>query len=236
MSRISDITKFTLQDYPGKPACIFWFAGCNMRCKYCHNVEFFDQKDGFLDNGYLEKFLKSRIGLLDGVVLSGGECTLDPEIKSIVEMIKNLGFLVKIDTNGLNYEIIRDLVENNLIDFVALDFKAKKDKFSSINQIDETRYDDFEKSLLYLIDKNIKNQVDLEIRTTIHTTLLQEDDINAIIYLLDNLGYKEKYFIQNFKNDNKATLVDIGDQEYLLNKDKIITPKNFTVGYRNFLW
>lgn len=234
MSKISDITKFTLQDYPGKPACIFWFAGCNMRCKYCHNVEFFEQKEGFLNDEYIEKFLKSRIGLLDGVVLSGGECTLDPEIKNILRKIKNFGFLAKIDTNGLNYEIIKDLVESNLIDFIALDFKAMKNKFSSINQIDNNKYNDFETTLKYLINKNLENKIDLEIRTTIHTSLLQEDDINSIILFLDSLKYKEKYFIQNFKNDNKTTLIDIGEQKYILDKSKIIVPKNFAVQYRNF--
>ena len=234
MPKISDITKFTLQDYPGKTACILWFAGCNMRCKYCHNVEFFEQKEGFFDSNHVEKFLKSRVGLLDGVILSGGECTLDPEIKSITKLAKNLGFLVKIDTNGLHYEVMQDLIENNLVDFVALDFKAMKNKFSLVNQIDENKYNDFEKSLKYLIDKNIRDQIGLEIRTTVHTSLLQEDDINSIIDYLDDLKYKEKYFIQNFRNDNKTTLVDIGEQKHILDKNNIIIPKNFIVQYRNF--
>lgn len=234
MVRISDITKFTLQDYPGKPACILWFAGCNMRCKYCHNVEFFEQKDNYLTINEIEKFLKSRIGLLDGVVLSGGECTLDSEIKTIIELIKNLGFLVKIDTNGLNYKVIVDLIENRLIDFVALDFKAMKDKFSLVNQISSDEYDSFEKTLKYLINKNNCGQVGLEIRTTVHTSLLQEDDINSIIFFLDNLKYGQKYFIQNFKNNNKATLANLEKQEYVLDKNKIIKPENFLVRYRNF--
>ncbi|MDR2778484.1 MAG: anaerobic ribonucleoside-triphosphate reductase activating protein, partial [Rickettsiales bacterium] len=123
MPRIADITKFTLQDYPGKIACIVWFAGCNMRCRYCHNVELLERKDGFLSEKDVLEFLETKIGLIDGVVLSGGECTLERELYGFAVEIKKLGFLLKIDTNGLNPNMIVSLMENNLADFIALDFK-----------------------------------------------------------------------------------------------------------------
>ena len=233
--KISDITKFTLQDFPNRTACIVWFAGCNMRCKYCHNVEFLEQNHDFLEVEDVFKLLRKRVGLFDGVVLSGGECTLSgDELIPFVCDIKKLGFKVKIDTNGLNYDIVKELVDNKYIDFVALDFKAPFDKFSAITQISTALYGNFDKTLNYLIKENNLSNIGLEVRTTVHTSLLQENDINRIIDILDNLTYRQEYFIQNFRNDNKRTLVDLGDQPYILNKEKIKIPKNFKVGYRNF--
>ena len=186
MLKISDITKFTLQDYPENTACIIWFAGCNMRCKFCHNAEFLEQNNGFLTEDYVLSFLKKRVGLFDGVVLSGGECTISDGFYNFVKNIKELGFKIKIDTNGLNYDMVVKLVEEKLIDFVALDFKGPRDKFSNITQIQTNMYDVFFKTLQFLIENNNKNNVDLEIRTTVHTELLQEDDINKIINILDD--------------------------------------------------
>ena len=234
MLKISDITKFTLQDYPNKTACIIWFAGCNMRCKFCHNAEFLEQNDNFLKKEDVLSFLKKRIGLFDGVVLSGGECTLDSDIINFIIEIKKLGFKIKIDTNGLMFNIIQELVVKKIVDFIALDFKAPLNKFNNVTQINESLYYNFEKTLKFLIENNNKNNIDLEIRTTIHTSLLQEKDINNIIDILDNLNYSCNYYIQNFRNDNKKTLVDIGNQMYLLDKNKIKKPLHFNVEYRNF--
>lgn len=232
--KISDITKFTLQDYPGKTACILWFAGCNMKCKYCHNVEFFDQNNNFVEENDVLDFLKSRIDLFDGVVLSGGECTLEKDIYNFIRKIKELGFKIKVDTNGLNTEIIKNLTENNLVDFFALDFKAIRNKFNLITQIPEKLYKNFEETLNFLISKLLDNKIDLEIRTTVHTDLLQENDINEIIRLLDSLRYSRIYYIQNFRNDNKTTLSNLKSQKYIISREKIIEPINFTIGYRNF--
>ncbi len=234
MLKISDITKFTLQDYPDNTACIIWFSGCNMRCQYCHNAEFLEQSDNFLKKEDVFNFLKKRVGLFDGVVLSGGECTLSDDFIDFVKDIKKLDFKVKIDTNGLNYNIVKELVDNKYVDFVALDFKAPFDKFSKITQINTNLYSNFNNTLNYLIESNNKNNVDLEIRTTVHTSLLQENDINGIINILDNLNYSKTYYIQNYRNDNKRTLIDLGEQPYILDKTKIKTPKNFKVDFRNF--
>lgn len=234
MLKISDITKFTLQDYPNHTACIIWFVGCNMRCKFCHNTEFLEQNSNFLSKDYVISFLQKRVGLFDGVVLSGGECTICDGFIDFVKEIKKLGFKVKIDTNGLNFNTIKELVENKLVDFIALDFKAPIDKFTNITQIDKNQYNNFEHTLKYLIKNNNEKNVDLEIRTTIHTKLLQEEDINKMIDILDDLKYSQIYYIQNFRNDNKATLINLGDQVYLVNKEKIKQPKNFKIDYRNF--
>lgn len=190
--------------------------------------------NNFITEAEVLEFLKKRVNLFDGVVLSGGECTSCTELYNFIEKIKKLNFKIKIDTNGLNYNIIHNIVKNKLIDFIALDFKAPKNKFTDVTQIKEELYNNFKKTLNFLIEENNKNNLELEIRTTVHTNLLQENDINIIIDTLDNLYYKKTYFIQNFRNDNKSTLVNLGNQKYILNKDLIKKPLNFKIDYRNF--
>lgn len=224
---IVDITKFTFQDFPEHTACIIWFAGCNFRCPYCHNPEFITGNLQKIDEQKILDFLKSRIGLLDGVVLSGGECCLFDDVYDFVKKIKEMGFLVKIDTNGTNTKLIKKLVNDKMIDFVALDYKAPKEKFKSIAGIDV--FDKFDETLKFLIQSNI----DMEIRTTVHTKLLNEDDVNNIILDLENKGYNKTYHIQNFRNDNKSTLSNIGDQDRILNKELIKSSK-IKVFFRNF--
>ncbi len=224
---IVDITKFTFQDFPEHTACIVWFAGCNFRCPYCHNPEFITGNLQKIDEQKILDFLKSRIGLLDGVVLSGGECCLFDDVYDFVKKIKEMGFLVKIDTNGTNTKLIKKLVNDKMIDFVALDYKAPKEKFKSIAGIDV--FDKFDETLKFLIQSNI----DMEIRTTVHTKLLNEDDVNNIILDLENKGYNKTYHIQNFRNDNKSTLSNIGDQDRILNKELIKSSK-IKVFFRNF--
>ncbi|MDR1425375.1 MAG: anaerobic ribonucleoside-triphosphate reductase activating protein [Rickettsiales bacterium] len=234
MLKISDITKFTLQDYPGNVACIVWFAGCNMRCRYCHNAELVRQEDGFLDEKAVFDFLEAKVNLLDGVVLSGGECTMAAELGDFIARIKNLGFRVRIDTNGLNTAVVRHLVDNYLIDSVALDFKAPKNKFTSVTQLDSALYDTFENTLKFLVANLLEKKIDLEIRTTVHTSLLDETDVNKIIEILDDLGYSEIFYIQNYTDTGGKILTNLGRQNWILKKEEIKKPEHFSVGYRNF--
>lgn len=234
--KIADITKFTLQDYPNHTACVVWLEGCNLQCKYCHNAEFVNKSK---DKKYLTEedvldFLKKRVGLFDGVVFSGGECTLTPNLEDLIKKVKELGFKIKIDTNGLNFKKVQHFVENNLVNFIALDFKAPKHKFYHVTQVDNIFYDEFEKTLKYLIEKNNENLIDLEIRTTVHTDLLEEYDINLIIDVLESLDFRESFYIQNFRHDEKDILTDLRDQERLIDKNLIKLSKKFNIGYRNF--
>ena len=126
---IYNITPFTLLDYPDKSACIFWYAGCNMRCLYCYNPEIVLGK-GTATFSEAISFLKSRQGLLDAVVFSGGECLIHKNILDQIKTVKELGFLIKIDTNGSNPNVLKQLIKSNLIDYVALDFKGTKAIFN----------------------------------------------------------------------------------------------------------
>ena len=227
MLPITDITKFTFQDFPGYTSCIIWFAGCNFRCPYCHNPEFIIGYNKFMKEDDVFEFLKSRVGLLDGVVLSGGECSLSNDLYDFAKKVKAMGFLIKVDTNGTNFELIKKLIDDKIVDFIALDYKAPRDKFISIASID--KFNDFEKTLNFLIEKDIN----MEVRTTVHTQLLNENDINKIILDLEDRGYNKTYHIQNFRNDNKTTLGNLPEQERVLDKTKIKS-KNLQVFFRNF--
>lgn len=227
MLPITDITKFTFQDFPGYTSCIIWFAGCNFRCPYCHNPEFIVGTFNTIDENEVIKFLQSRVGLLDGVVFSGGECCLNDGLYDFAKKVKDMGFLIKIDTNGTNFKLVKKLVDDKLIDFIALDYKAPRDKFLSIAAIN--KFNDFENTLNFLIEKNFN----MEIRTTVHTDLLNEDDINNIILDLQHRGYNKTYHIQNFRNDNKTTLGHLPEQKRILDKTKI-NPSNIQVFFRNF--
>jgi pyruvate formate lyase activating enzyme len=203
---IYSITPFTLLDYPHKTACILWFAGCNMRCLYCYNPDIVLGK-GKLSFQEALKFLKTRINLLDGVVLSGGECTLHKNIINLIVEIKKMGLLIKVDTNGTNPDMIEFLLKEKLIDYVALDFKAPIDKFKSITNSD--LYSGFISSLKLLISSAIP----FEVRTTLHSSLLVQNDIQKMIDVLEKFDYKGAYYIQNFVNNTK-TLTELENSKH----------------------
>lgn len=194
---IYDITPFTALDYPDHLAAIIWFAGCNMRCDYCYNraIVFGEGKQSIEEALH---FLQKRQGLLEGVVLSGGEATLFPEIVSFCKAIKALGYKIKLDTNGLQTETVKELVANALVDYIALDFKAPREKFADVTK--NRHYDQFEQTLDFLIASGLP----FEARTTVHIDLIDENDINAIIGTLVEKGYQGTYYIQEFIYDEQT--------------------------------
>ncbi len=204
---IYGLTPFTLLDYPHKSACILWFAGCNMRCLYCYNPEIVLGK-GSLSFDKILSFLHSRKNLLDAVVFSGGECLLHKNIISLITEVKKMGFLIKIDTNGSSPDVMQQLLNNRLIDYIALDYKAPTSKFEAITKSD--LYDSFERTL----DLILKTKIPFEVRTTYHSDLLSEVDLVKMICFLETKNYSGNYYIQYFKN-NVETLSKL---EYSRNK------------------
>lgn len=197
---IYDLTSFTHLDYTNHLACIVWFSGCNMRCDYCYNKDIVFAKDGKYSYNDILDFLKTRVNLLEAVVLSGGEAS-SYELVPFCLKIKELGFKIKLDTNGTNFLHLKELIDLNLLDYVALDYKAPKEKFTQITH--SNKFDEFSKTLDLLINSN----VEFEARTTVHGDLLNSDDINNIILDLKNRGYKNSYYIQEFLETEK----NIGD-------------------------
>ena len=165
-----------------------------MRCSYCYNPEivFGKAKHGYDE---VKPFLLSRIGLLDAVVMSGGECLMYPDIIDFIQDIKSLGYLVKIDTNGSKPDTLKHLLDNNLIDYVSLDFKATLKKTSFITKAD------FYAEFLICCTHLINSKIPFEVRTTYHSDLLTTADISEMVQVLEDIGYKGNYFIQPFKNE-----------------------------------
>ena len=220
---IYDLTKFTTTDYEGHLACVLWFVGCNFRCLYCYNEDIVFAKKGNYSSIDILKFLKSRVGLLDAVVLCGGEATIY-NLVPICKEIKKLGFKIKLDTNGTNLRLIKELIDSNLIDYIAFDFKALEDDFFKI--IQSYAYKKVIETLKYLI----KIDFNFELRTTINTNLLDEKDINNMINIISELGYKKTYYLQNFLE----TSSNIGDIKKGREIDKkLIDSKNLNIKYRN---
>lgn len=200
---VFNISPFTLLDFPDRTACILWFAGCNMRCGYCYNPEIVLGK-GKLSWPHVLDFLLNRRRLLDGVVFSGGECTIHPQVIPFVREVKKMGFEVKIDTNGSRPEVIRQLIDENLLDYVALDFKALPKKYWQVTRSD--LFLAFEQTLEILISSGIR----FEVRTTVHSDQLTALDLQKMEAWLRAKGYSGTYYLQHFRGD-KQTLGELGE-------------------------
>jgi len=218
-----DITPFTALDYPDHLATIFWFAKCNMRCVYCYNKDIVFG-EGKLTEEEVLAFLDSRVGLLEAVVLSGGEATRYNELPALCRKIKQKKFKIKLDTNGLNPDMIKLLIEEDLLNYIALDYKAPREKYYEITK--DKHFDKFSKTLNFLIQKDFP----FEVRTTVHSDLLRVEEINRIVKDLIKRGYAGTYYLQPFVfTDNTIGRVkkEINpfDKSLLLNELKIVWRK-----------
>lgn len=194
-----------------------WFAGCNMRCLYCYNPEIVLGK-GKINFNEVLSFLKTRKGLLDGVVLSGGECTLHPKIIDFIKEIKTMGFAVKIDTNGSNPKILKSLIHDRLIDCVALDYKSLPHTFKKLTQ--SGLFSQFEESLLLLI----KSDILFEVRTTFHSSLISDEDFEKMVEYLERQNFEGNYYVQHFVN-NVPTLSELDHSNKEIQFKNFSTPK-----------
>ena len=192
---IGGIQKTTLVDFPGKVAAIVFTQGCNFRCGYCHNPSLISKSHFELDSESFTKekffsFLKNRIGKLDGVVITGGEPTLQSGLYDFIKEIKQMGFEVKLDTNGTNPQIIEQLIKDNLLDYIAMDIKAPIEKYDLITCVN-TNKDDILKTIELI--KNSK--VDYEFRTTVLKSQLSYENFDQIGQMIEGA---KKYYLQKF--------------------------------------
>lgn len=165
-----------------------------MRCTYCYNPDIVLGKGRMSIVKALE-FLQSRRGLLQGVVLSGGECTLHSTIFQLLETVKGYGFDVKIDTNGSRPNVLKALLTQQLVDYIALDFKALEHRYQLITRSE--LFPEFAESLALLNHADVP----FEVRTTVHSELITHDDLLAMVGFLKRHAYKGNYFIQHYVND-----------------------------------
>lgn len=194
---IGGIQKLTLLDFPGKVACTLFTVGCNLRCPFCHNASLVThpQNAGYVTDDELFSFLKKRVGILDGVCVTGGEPTLQKDLPEFLEKLKSLGYSVKLDTNGTNPKLLKSLISDRIIDYVAIDIKNSPEKYNfTAGGID--LFDKISESVSILLSGDI----DYEFRTTLVKGHHETEDIESICKWISGA---KRYYLQSF--------VDSGD-------------------------
>ena len=173
------LQKLTLLDFPGYVACTLFTRGCNMRCPFCHNASLVvrAEEQRMYTNEEILAFLKKRQGMLDGVAITGGEPTLMPYLPEFMAEVRELGYKIKLDTNGTRPDSLRSIIERGLVDYVAMDIKNCKEKYGETVGFDSS-YDlsSIEDSISILKE----GKVDFEFRTTVSKTFHTPDDIQKI--------------------------------------------------------
>ena len=196
---IAGLQKMTLLDFPGKVACTVFLSGCNFRCPFCHNSGLIGAAPGGMSVEDFLTFLKGRRGLLDGVCVSGGEPTLSPDLPRLLGAIKELGFAVKLDTNGSRPAVLKQLVQENLLDYVAMDVKNSPDRYGLTTGLSCAPLEAIEESLRFLMG----SKIDYELRTTVVQELHDETEIAHLgqwLYGLNGGKKIPKLFLQPFVN------------------------------------
>jgi pyruvate formate lyase activating enzyme len=190
--QIATVVKCSLIDYPGKIAAVVFTPGCNLRCFFCHNRALIDA-DSVMCAMTPEKvveWLRCRRGILDAVVVSGGEPTLQPGLAGFISDVRALGYLIKLDTNGTHPEVLASLIDAKLLDCVAMDIKASAEKYDAICGVSVDQHT-IEKSIALLMN----SQVDYEFRTTIVPQLTRED----ILAIGNRIRGARMYVLQRYR-------------------------------------
>ncbi|KPJ71870.1 anaerobic ribonucleoside-triphosphate reductase activating protein [Parcubacteria bacterium DG_74_3] len=221
---IGGLQKLTLIDYPRKIACTVFLTGCNFLCPWCYAREFVlpeeIKKQPKISEKEFFQFLKERKGLLEGVVLCGGEPTIHHKLPTFIKKIKKMNYLVKLDTNGSNPKMMGKLISEKLIDYVAMDVKLPKERYSQVFS-KNAKIKDIEESIKILK----KGKVDYEFRTTIVPTIHKKEDIIKIVRWIKPA---KRYFLQNFRPEKTIDpffeTIKPYPESYLLEIQKIIAP------------
>ena len=197
--KIAGFDKLSLLNYPDMVSATIFTNGCNFLCPYCQNSALvLDAKDNeLIPEEEVLDYLKERRKPLDGVCITGGEPTIQKDLKEFIEKVKSLGLKVKLDTNGSHPEVIKELLDNNLIDYIAMDIKTV---FSKYNQIANRKVDT--DALRSSIDLIKNSNIDYEFRTTVVKAFVSYEDL---IFILDYLNCK-KYYLQKFE-DRQSNIV-----------------------------
>ena len=210
--KIAGYEKLSLQDFPNQISCIIFTQGCNIRCPFCQNSTLIpmDAKN-LISEDEIFNYLNLRKNIISGVTISGGEPTLQPDLENFIDKVKDLKLKVKLDTNGLNTKLLEKLIENQKIDYVAMDIKNSLNKYSLTSGVAKINM----QNILNSIELLKKGEVDYEFRTTIINEFHTLQDIIEIIKLVGN----SKYYLQNFKNSEYVldkTLTSFTEEKLVL--------------------
>lgn len=197
---ISGIQRFTTIDFPGKIACVVFTAGCNLRCGYCHNSEFVLPEKlqklvgGFVDTDAVMHFLEQRKERLEGVVISGGEPTMMPDLLDFMRSIKEQGYLVKLDTNGTHPEVIQGALEQGVVDYLAMDIKAPLGRYAELVGVAVS-----EEVILESIERIKESGVDYEFRSVLIKGFHSDEDI---AHMRGLVAGSKRYRLLSFRPQN----------------------------------
>ena len=209
---IAGCEKLSLQDYPNHISCIIFTQGCNIRCPFCQNSTLIPiDGENLINENEILDYLTLRKNVLNGVTISGGEPTIQKDLKDFIKKIKQIGLDIKLDTNGTNYNLLKELIDEKLIDYVAMDIKNVPSKYGKTTGVDNINIDNIFKSIELLKE----NKVDYEFRTTIINKL---HDLQDILEIIDMIG-DSKYYLQSFqKSDNviDKSLTEISKEKLIL--------------------
>jgi len=199
INNIKAVIKTSFLDWPGNISTVLFLGGCNFRCPYCHNKELVLSSHKMKDISFdkVKKILTQHPGWIDGVVISGGEPTLYSRLIPLIKIIRNMGLKVKLDTNGSKPNILRKLIKEKLIDYIAIDFKAplQKDIYARCIGIDIPILSKIKRSIRLLL----REEVEYEFRTTVCPVLLEEKDIYK---MAKDIRGAKRFILQNFKANN----------------------------------
>ena len=190
--KLHGLQRMTLLDFPGKVACTVFLGGCDFRCPFCHNFELIDGTAApIMDDSELFSFLESRKGLIEGVAITGGEPCLHPDLPAFIRSIRAAGYPVKLDTNGYHPEMLARILEENLVDYVAMDIKNQEEKYPLTCGVESVDMAKIKESIALLMNGN----TDYEFRTTVIDELHDEEDFEKIALLISGA---KRYFLQRF--------------------------------------
>ena len=203
--KIAAIQRFSLIDYPGKICAVLFTLGCNFKCPYCHNPELvMPQKfSPLIQENEIATFLQNRKNKLDAITVTGGEPCLQKDLLEFLKKIKKMQYKIKLDTNGSYPSMLEKIIEQNLVDYIAMDIKAPYEKYPALSG-----YNDIT-SIKKSIDLIINSELDHEFRTTVVKHLLDKKDIKKII---QQIKRAKRYTLQNFCFQGKILDQKLGSE------------------------
>ena len=193
---IGGFQKMTMLDFPGKIACTIFTHGCNFKCPFCHNARLVIKEVDLIDEDEILSYLNKRRGILDGVCISGGEPMLQSDLFDFIKKVKDLGLLVKLDTNGYFPDKLKEAIDQGLVDYVAMDIKNCREKYALTAGNDKIDIANIEKSVAILMSSGI----DYEFRTTVTRELHTKEDFTKIGEWIKGA---KRYYIQNFVDSHE---------------------------------
>ena len=217
--KIGGFQKTSLLDYPNTLSAIIWTVGCNFRCPFCYNKSLVIGKKELFSDEEVLSFLDKRKGLLEGLVISGGEPLMQKDIVEFSTKVKKLGYLIKIDTNGMCPEKLKELIHKRLVDYVAMDIKAPKKKYNKLSGV-KTDMKKIKESI-----QIIQNSApDYEFKTTFVPDLLTKNDI---VEIAKDIEGSKRFYLQQFKNEVPLisskfnNVVPYSKEEFMITLDEI---------------